>query len=293
MEVTPEEQSICKEFLDYVNGCHSEFHAVSQTENMLKKAGFVQISEKVDSDWSNLKPGGKYYFTRNQSSVMAFAVGGQYKPGNGFSMAGAHTDSPVLKIKPLSKTSGSGFLQIPPQVGIEPYGGGLWNTWFDRNLTVAGRAIVEGQKDGKTVYECKLVHIPRPILCIPNLAIHLNRNIYTEGFKYNKQTHLLPILATEILTGKPDEKSSGEHHTLLVDLLAKELKVSVEAAEYPSVTLLCRPQVSPDKIKDFDLGMCDTQPACIHGAKEEFISARGLDNLMMSFICTKSLIDST
>mmetsp|Transcript_14554 Transcript_14554/g.23727 ORF Transcript_14554/g.23727 Transcript_14554/m.23727 type:complete len:474 (+) Transcript_14554:52-1473(+) len=272
------ESSISDEFLHFVNGCHSEFHAVQQTIKLLTKAGFEEISERNDVDWTTkIKPMGKYFFTRNQSCIIAFAVGGNYKNGNGFAITGAHTDSPVLKVKPVSKDQGSGFMQV----GVECYGGGLWNTWFDRNLTVAGRVIVQTEEeDGKPPkYECKLVHIPRPILCIPNLAIHLNRGIYTEGFKYNKQTHLLPILATEMLNKEmkmgDEAKASDEHHFLLLVLLAKELKVPMSS------------------IKDFDLSLCDTQPACLHGAWNEFISARGLDNLMMSFICTKALIAAT
>lgn len=291
----PELQT-AEEFLSFVNGCHSEFHAVAVVSGMLLRAGFTQISEREDSDWGKvIRPGKKYFFTRNQSSIIAFAVGKRWRPGGGFVMAGAHTDSPVLKVKPVSKTTKSGFLQV----GVEPYGGGLWNTWFDRNLTVAGRVIVESAPKGPSAagrrFECKLVHVPRPILYIPNLAIHLNRSIYTEGFKYNKQKHLLPVIATEQLnqpsaaaaSEENEKKDKGaaagsagtglkdEHHSLLVDLLAKELKVPATA------------------IKDFDLSLCDTQPACIHGAHNEFIASRGLDNLLMSFVCTKSLIDAT
>lgn len=86
----------------------------------------------------------RYFFTRNQSSLVAFAVGKKYEPGNGVYMVGAHTDSPCLKVKPVGKGIKSGFSMI----NVETYGGGLWQTWFDRELSVAGRALVR-QQDGK------------------------------------------------------------------------------------------------------------------------------------------------
>jgi aspartyl aminopeptidase len=82
----------------------------------------------------------RYFFTRNMSSVVAFAVGKKYEPGNGVYMVGAHTDSPCLKVKPVSKNTKSGF----DMVNIETYGGGLFNTWFDRDLSVAGRVLIRG-----------------------------------------------------------------------------------------------------------------------------------------------------
>jgi len=94
-------------------------------KNILNKVGFVEINEK---DKWHLKQGGRYYYSRNQSSLVAFAVGSKFIPGNGFSVIGSHTDSPCFKVKPVSNQSGSGF----NQVGVSTYGGGLWHTWFDR-----------------------------------------------------------------------------------------------------------------------------------------------------------------
>ena len=93
--------------------------------------------------------------TRNGSTLVAFAVGKRWKPGNPIAMVGAHTDSPTLRLKPVSKKEGSGFLQV----GVETYGGGLWHTWFDRDLGLAGRVMV---RDGKGSIIQKLVHIKKP-----------------------------------------------------------------------------------------------------------------------------------
>jgi aspartyl aminopeptidase len=110
-------------FLDFVNASPSQFHAVSTTVSTLVQAGFTQVSEK-DAEWG-VQPSGRYFYTRNQSSIVAFVVGGKWRPGNGFTITAAHTDSPVLKIKPVSKVVKNGYLAV----GVECYGGGLWHTW--------------------------------------------------------------------------------------------------------------------------------------------------------------------
>ena len=102
---------------------------------------------------------------------MAFSVGARYKPGNGFNMIGAHTDSPCLKLKPKSTRTKGDYLVT----NVEPYGGGLWHTWFDRDLSVAGRVLAR-EADGKLTH--RLVRITKPILRIPMLAIHLYPGTY-------------------------------------------------------------------------------------------------------------------
>ena len=143
-------------------------------------------------------------------------------------MIGAHTDSPCLKLKPKSCRSKSDYLVV----NVEPYGGGLWHTWFDRDLSVAGRVLVRGA-DGLLSH--RLVRIEKPILRIPMLAIHLSRDLRTEGFKPNAQEHLAPVLATSVKTelcrkgngqvpdnGKPSENGC-RHHSMLLNLIAAEL----------------------------------------------------------------------
>merc|ERR1712004_294483 len=214
-----------KEFVGYVNRSPSPYHAVDECRKLLVAAGFRELKET--EPW-NLKPSDKCFVTRNQSCMVAFAVGGHFKPGNGFSIVGAHTDSPCLKVKPVSRREKHGYLQV----GVETYGGGTWHTWFDRDLKVAGRVMVKTASG----LEHRLVHVNRPIMRLPDVAIHLHREI-GQKFEFNKETHFSPVLATtaaqEMLNKKPDaaaepkpKKQFDKHHPLLMELLAEELGVS-------------------------------------------------------------------
>lgn len=276
------EKSVASDLIDFLNASPTAFHAVEEAKTQLKNGGYEQISEK--EDW-NLQVGKKYFFTRNYSTILAFAIGEKYVGGNGMHIIGAHTDSPCLKLKPISKVAKGGYLQV----GVQTYGGGLWHTWFDRDLTVAGRMMIKQGKDDSVSYTHRLVRIEEPIMRIPTLAIHLDRDV-NDGFKVNKHSHLVPVLATSIKAelNKPvtensavgalptDGKNSPEkHHPLLLKLLASEAS--------------CK----PDEICDFELQACDTQPSIIAGAMKEFIFSGRLDNLCMSFCSLKALIDAT
>lgn len=119
---------LARDAMDFINDSPDPFHAVNTSANALEAAGFNEWKD------SELVPGGKYYFTRNKSTLVAFAIGKNYKPGNGFKIIGSHTDSPNLKVKPYSKrtTDKNGGSSGAIQIGVECYGGGLWHTWFDR-----------------------------------------------------------------------------------------------------------------------------------------------------------------
>ncbi|KAH6829742.1 Zn-dependent exopeptidases superfamily protein [Perilla frutescens var. hirtella] len=277
------ENPVAIDLVDFLNASPTAFHAVDEAKKRLKSAGYVQLSER--DDWK-LEAGEKYYFTRNHSTIVAFAVGKKYVAGNGIYIVGAHTDSPCLKLKPVTKVTKGGYLEV----GVQTYGGGLWHTWFDRDLTIAGRVIIREQKDGSESYSHRLVKIEEPIMRIPTLAIHLDRDV-NDGFKINKQTHLAPVLATSVKaelnkltaengsieTGSGDGKTNTnqKHHPLLLQLIAAQLGCE------------------PDDICDFELQACDTQKSVVAGALKEFIFSGRLDNLCMSFCSLKALIDST
>lgn len=207
-------------------------------------------------------------------------------------MIGAHTDSCTFRIKPVSKRQSDGFIQV----GVEAYGGGLWHTWFDRDLSLAGRVIVK-TKDGS--FESRLVKVERPILRIPTLAIHLERQ---DNFQPNKETQMFPIaglVAAELnRTGKTETDQAAEklaettineetatsyepmklvterHHPYIVEILAKEAKCT------------------PSEIQDFEIVLYDTQKAALGGLNDEFIYSARLDNLGMTYCATQSLIES-
>ncbi|KAL8842675.1 MAG: hypothetical protein Q9170_000450 [Blastenia crenularia] len=205
-------------------------------------------------------------------------------------MIGAHTDSPTLRVKPVSKKQGEGFIQV----GVETYGGGLWHTWFDRDLSLAGRVMVKNEKGE---FAQKLVRINRPIIRIPTLAIHLDRQ---ETFAFNKETQLFPIaglVAAELNrtneTDKPRTPESFDtpdnpsvdrftplkiaterHHPYIVELIANEADVPVSS------------------VIDFELVLYDTQKACIGGLNNELIFSARLDNLGMSYCSITALINS-
>lgn len=274
-----EGSSVVSDLINFLNVSPTAFHAVDEAKKRLRSAGYEQVSER--EDWK-LEAGKKYFFTRNYSTIVAFAVGKKFVAGNGFHIVGAHTDSPCLKLKPVSKVAKGGYLEV----GVQTYGGGLWHTWFDRDLTVAGRVIVREEKDGSVSYSHRLVRIEEPIMRIPTLAIHLDRDV-REAFKVNAQSHLLPVLATAVKaelnkvvaeSGQSNETTTSinsKHHSLLLELLADQLG--------------CK----PEHICDFELQACDTQPSIVAGAAKEFVFSGRLDNLCMSFCSLKALIDAT
>ena len=135
--------------MQFIDNSPDPFHAVKSASDALENVGFIEWKDDDNDD--TLVPGGKYYFTRNKSTLVAFTIGNNYKPGSGFKIIGSHTDSPNLKVKPYSKrtTSKDGGSSGAIQLAVECYGGGLWHTWFDRDLGVSGRVFVRDDESGK------------------------------------------------------------------------------------------------------------------------------------------------
>ncbi|KAL0473464.1 aspartyl aminopeptidase [Neurospora intermedia] len=273
-------------FLDFVNASPTPYHAVATSAALFEKAGFKLIRER--DNWASVvQPGGKYYLTRNGSSIVAFAVGGKWKPGNPIGMIGAHTDSPCLRVKPASKRNAHGFLQV----GVELYGGGIWHTWFDRDLSVAGRVLV---KDGDGIFVQKLVKVDKPILRVPTLAIHLHRQ---SNFDPNKEDELLPIVGlVEKELNKPAaaEAAAAPEENAEADADFQPLKAMTERhhSQFLSVVASAAGISSASDIVDFELILYDTQPSCLGGLNDEFIFSARLDNLNMTYCSVMGLINS-
>ncbi|KAK7391447.1 hypothetical protein VNO78_19863 [Psophocarpus tetragonolobus] len=263
--------SIVPDLLHYLNQSWTQFHATAEAKRELLSAGFHMLDEKQEWD---LKPGGRYFFSRNMSCLVAFAVGEMYNVGDAFHVIAAHTDSPCLKLKPKTASCKSNY----SMVNVQTYGAGLWHTWFDRDLSLAGRVILRTSHDS---FLHQLVKIDRPILRIPTLAIHLDRTVNQDGFKPNLETHLLPVLSMKPAVTSLESKdknsalsSKPPHHPLLMQILSDELNCDV------------------DDIVNIELNVCDTQPSCLGGGNNEFIFSGRLDNLASSYCALRALIDS-
>jgi aspartyl aminopeptidase len=276
--------------IDFLNASWTPYHATYRACETLKAHGYVELNEARD-DWRALVvPGGKYFYTRNASAVVAFAVGGKYRAGDGFVIVGAHTDSPCPKLKPNTRCEDGGAVRLR----VQPYGGGLWHTWFDRDLGLAGRVVLKRKSTGEILH--RLVKVDRAVCRIPTLAIHLDRGV-NDGFKVNFQQHMAPILASSVKAAlekpvaaaaattstakdegegdKPSSMANERHHPLFLKLIADELGCE------------------PDEIVDFDLQLCDTQPSAIGGAQNEFIFSGRLDNLVSCYTSLRALIETT
>lgn len=203
-------------------------------------------------------------------------------------MVGAHTDSPCLRIKPVSKRTADGFLQV----GVETYGGGMWHTWFDRDLAVAGRVMVKGNDGGM---EMRLVRVRKPILRIPNLAVHFGGSV---PFEFNKEAQLFPItglVSAELnRTGKTGEDAKRDEADTKADEAGYEPLKAPTQRHHPYLIELISSEAgcSPADILDFELVLHDTQPSCIGGLNDEFVFSARLDNLGMTYCAVEGLLQS-
>lgn len=272
--------------MSFLNSSPTPYHAVDNVKSKLSKNGFQELSERVNWSGKVLK-GGKYFVTRNASSIIAFTVGEKWAPGNGISIVGAHTDSPCLRIKPISKRNSEGFIQI----GVELYGGGIWHSWFDSDLSIAGRVLIK--QNGKIVP--KLIDIKKPLLKIPTLAIHLDRDVNNK-FEFNKESQLLPIAGLD--NAIPDDKkvkSKGGccEGTELSSEEFQALKTVVQRHDEQLVELIANEaDSSVEDLEDFELVLYDHKPSTLGGLNDEFIFSARLDNLTSCFTSVEGLVES-
>ncbi|MBX5484886.1 MAG: M18 family aminopeptidase [Myxococcaceae bacterium] len=238
---------LADDLLRYIDAAPTPWHAVAETTRRLEAAGFCRLDER--EKWT-LKAGDRVYVVRAGTSVAAFQLGTEPVDRTGFRLVGAHTDSPNLRLKPNAAYAKAGFQQL----AVEVYGGVLWYTWLDRDLSLAGRVVVATPDGGTRTH---LVDFGRTAIArVPSLAIHLNRSVNTEGLKLNPQEHLAPVWA---LDGEGNR--AGVRAEVAKQLARTGVKVEVE------------------DVLAYDLCLYDVQPGARSGLVGEFIQSARLDNL--------------
>ncbi|MGE5946762.1 MAG: M18 family aminopeptidase, partial [Betaproteobacteria bacterium] len=166
MNISPEARQQAQDLIDFIAASPSPWHAVDSMAGRLRDHGFSELSE--EQRWQ-LEPGGRHYVVRGGASIIAFVVGAEPPGSGGFRVVGAHTDSPGLRVKPKAALAADGLLRV----GVEVYGGPILATFADRDLSLAGRVAVR-TGDGVVL---RLVRFSEPLLRLPNLAIHMNREV--------------------------------------------------------------------------------------------------------------------
>ena len=178
---------IVGDLLNFLGASPTPFHAVDEGQRRLAAAGFRRLDEA--DRWDRL-PAGAYYTTSSGTNLIAFALPAPEQRTR-FRLVGAHTDSPNLRLKPSPEYTAEGYAQL----GVEVYGGVLLNSWLDRDLGLAGRVLVKGERGGsQTQIDSQLVRLDRPVVRVPQLAIHLDRDVNDKGLVLNRQDHLAPVL---------------------------------------------------------------------------------------------------
>ena len=250
-------QETAQKLLDFIDRSPSCFHVIGNIKKELEEYSELKENEK----WE-LYPGGKFYVTRNSSSLIAFRIPALYerKPGsylNGFRICAAHSDSPTFRIKPNAEINVDSMYRV---LNVEKYGGMLMSTWMDRPLSVAGRVFVDV---GGNVEE-KRVNIDRELLVIPCVAIHMNRDA-NDGFKLDPAKDMRPVFASG---GSQDDEAK------VIELIADDLGVDEES------------------ILGADLCLYNRVKGTFIGAYNEMIASRSLDDLQCVFGLVKGFTES-
>ena len=236
-------------FMDFVKRSPTAFHAADQVARMLEEAGYERRMEQ--EKWE-IRPGGRYYVTRNQSSLLAFDVPeGEW---DHFQITASHTDSPTFKLKPASEEVVEGKYV---RLNTERYGGIMMSAWFDRPLSVAGRAVVRTEKGVIS----RLVCVDRDLALIPNVPIHFNREI-NDGFHINPQVDTLPIVGDGAAKGALMEEIAG----------------------------LCG--AKKEDIAACDLYLYSRTPGSVWGSRGEFFSCGRIDDLECAYTCAQAFLSA-
>ncbi len=247
--MTTENLTATRDLLTFIENSPTAFHAVDSAANLLDEAGFTRLNE---SDAWELTRGGKYYVTRNLSSILAFQIPETFTES--FLITASHTDSPTFKLKTACEAEAFGKYV---KLNVESYGGMVYSTWLDRPLSIAGRVIV--RENGK--FTARLVKIDRDLVLIPNVAAHQNRKINSE-FAYNVAVDLMPLY------------SSKNGKGTLPKIIADELSCNAE-------NIACA-----------DLYLYNRTPASVWGADNEFFSCPRIDNLQCAYTTLKGFLNA-
>ena len=250
-------QQQVQHLLDFIDASPSPWHVIKSVEAQLASFNFKKLDETLS--WS-LESGGRYYVVRDESSVIIFVLGQKPLVETGFKMIGAHTDSPGLRIKPNAATGVDGLLRL----GVEIYGGPILATFTDRDLSLAGRI---NYKDTNNNIVSSLINFDRPLLRLPNLAIHMNRMVNEEGLTLHKQNEL----------------------PLILSALAQECLPQTYFSELLQEQSACE----TERILSWDLAVYDTQKGAFWGAENEFYANSQLDNLASCHAALQGLLDDT
>ncbi|MGE5490690.1 MAG: M18 family aminopeptidase [Actinomycetota bacterium] len=255
MAISPESRSQAQSLLDFIDASPSPWHAVGTASEQLLAKGFVRLDE--GERW-RLEAGGKYFTVRGGSSVVAFIVGREPMERTGFRLVGAHTDSPGLRLKPRAPQGSDGLVRL----GVEVYGGPLIATFTDRDLSLAGRVNVRTAQG----FETRTLKFDQPLVRLPNLAIHMNREANEQGLKLNKQTEL-PLLFALAREGLD---ADGQFRRHLGDALRVEAK----------------------DVLNWEMCAYDTQKGSFWGPDQEFIADSQLDNLSSCHAALTALLST-
>lgn len=263
-------QENARKLLDFIDRSPSCFHVIENMKKELAAAGFCELKE---CDQWQLAAGGAYYVTRNGSAIIAFRVpaSGQCK---GYQILASHSDSPVFKVKENPEVDAEGAYV---KLNVEKYGGMILSTWLDRPLSVAGRILVRSGSNGRgSRLETRLVNIDRDLVLIPNLAIHMNREV-NDGYKYSLKTDMMPLLGALPASGfdSNTDSNSGSNSPDSPD--SRPAKPSLTAL------LAAEAGVAGGDIVATDLYLYNRQKGTVWGADSEFISSAKLDDLECAY----------
>lgn len=239
-----------------IENATSQFHTALAVKEQLLVRGFEELTLK--GNW-NIRKGGKYMLVHHGSTIFAFTVGENFKAEDGFRIAASHGDFPGFRLKPNAGMEVNGYLQL----NTEGYGGAILSSWLDRPLSVAGRVVLKSDDVFKP--EVRFIDMKKPVLIIPNLAIHFNREM-NKGVELRKQVEMLPIYGTA-----SEELTKEAFLDAIADTLA----------------------ANKDDILDYELTVYNTDKPSFVGLKDEFVSAPRLDNLTSTQAIVEGIAQST